>query len=230
MDAQVMAAMARWPGVPDVYGWLSLSDQGRWRIHPGGRGWRQAVAPLAGLAAADLAGEAITSIPFTEFINRNYTVDAAGCWYFQNGPQRVYVRLDAAPYLLHLDMEAGGRPLLRTHTGLAAGQVLAWWRDDQGRMFATTEAGPGLVEGRDLPALLDALHTPDGPLVDILMAQSDDSSGANLSVLPWPRPGTGATSPLRLISASDLPRTLGFVACPQAKAGPESSPPSDVKR
>ncbi|MDN5842991.1 MAG: DUF2946 family protein, partial [Alcaligenaceae bacterium] len=96
MDAQVIAAMARWPDVPDVYGWLSLSVQGQWRIHPEGRAWSQSDTDLAGLSTTDLAGEAITNTQFIEFIDRNYAVDAAGRWYFQNGPQRVYARLDAA--------------------------------------------------------------------------------------------------------------------------------------
>jgi len=36
MDSDVLAAMARWPDVPDAYGWLSLDARGRWRLHPAG--------------------------------------------------------------------------------------------------------------------------------------------------------------------------------------------------
>src|SRR3546814_1245353 len=49
-------------------------------------------------------------------------------------------------------LDAGGNPLLRTHTGIATGQIHGWWRDEQGRVFATSEVGPGLIAGRDLPA------------------------------------------------------------------------------
>jgi hypothetical protein len=31
------------------------------------------------------------------FIQRNYDHDAQGQWFFQNGPQRVYVELEATP-------------------------------------------------------------------------------------------------------------------------------------
>ena len=44
-----------------------------------------------------------------EFISRNYRPDARGCWYFQNGPQRVFVALAYAPLVLHL--EEGGEAL-----------------------------------------------------------------------------------------------------------------------
>ena len=34
-----------------------------------------------------------------EFIHRNYEHDAQGQWFFQNGPQRVYVELQATPWI-----------------------------------------------------------------------------------------------------------------------------------
>src|SRR3546814_3203944 len=100
--------MARWPNVPDVFGWLSLSERGQWRLHPQGDALQPAQAdpsrqpPKAGPGpkSAPGAGEKIGSPAITAFIDRNYTCDAHGRWYFQNGPQRVFVRLDAAPYIL----------------------------------------------------------------------------------------------------------------------------------
>src|SRR3546814_10640581 len=60
MDEQVIAAMARWPDVPDVYGWLSLSERGEWRLHPQGDALRpQHCAP----GACCSPGEAISSTP-----------------------------------------------------------------------------------------------------------------------------------------------------------------------
>ena len=62
---------------PAVYGWLSLDRRGNWLI----KGER------------DRERSALR-----EFIARNYQADERGRWYFQNGPQRVYVapRLHAA--------------------------------------------------------------------------------------------------------------------------------------
>lgn len=213
MDPQVAAAMARWPNVPDVYGWLSLSSTGQWRLHPRGTGWHGQADPLAGLSEDDILGEAITSRQIMDFIGRNYLSNATGEWFFQNGPQRVYVRLDAAPYILRTDMDADGRLMLRTQTGEAAGQVSAWWLDEQGRVFAQTAIGPGMIAGRDLPAVIEALHTPDDALPEALADQTDKDLAFH--VLPWPEPDEGPPVMLRHIDASQLPDVLGFVAYPQ---------------
>src|SRR5690554_6541585 len=149
MDEQVIAAMARWPDVPAVYGWLSLSEAGLWRLHPKGDALQHPEAP----------GEEITSPQILAFMNLNYTSDALGQWYFQNGPQRVYVRLDAAPFVVHTTTDTrSGRLNLRTHTGLDIGEVRALHLDENGRLFADTDRGAALIKGRDLPALLDSLQ------------------------------------------------------------------------
>ena len=80
MDEQVMRAMARWPHVPAVYGWLSLDRRGRWLIR----------------------GETISNRAALAFIGRNYAADERGRWYFQNGPQRVFVTLDYTPVVYFL--------------------------------------------------------------------------------------------------------------------------------
>ena len=51
------------------------------------------------------------------FIQRNYEADARGCWFFQNGPQRVYVELEAAPWVFRLDA-ASRRPASRWRISL----------------------------------------------------------------------------------------------------------------
>ena len=100
MDALVARAMAKWPNVPAVYGWLSLDRRGNWRIK----------------------GERIANEALREFIARNYESDGAGCWYFQNGPQRVYVALAYAPLVVRYEGEAlvdhCGRPFIPAETFL----------------------------------------------------------------------------------------------------------------
>ena len=34
MDQSVLDAVKRWPDVPAVYGWLSLTARGEWKLHP----------------------------------------------------------------------------------------------------------------------------------------------------------------------------------------------------
>ncbi|CAB3724810.1 hypothetical protein LMG3458_04302 [Achromobacter deleyi] len=200
MDPSVKDAIARWPDVPAVFGWLSLDARGRWRLHPQGQ------------AAQGGPGESITNAQILGFINRNYEHDEAGRWFFQNGPQRVYLRLDAAPYVLRLSDDS--RTLV-THTDAAVDTVSGWWLDDGGQLYAMTPLGPGIVLDRDLPALLDRLTTPDGaPLLDVLDAL--DSGHAIGVTLPDAYP----PAPLRLIDQRDLAATLGFQANPIDQAAP----------
>src|ERR1700752_1730298 len=106
MDHIVKQAMAKWPDVPHCYGWLALDARGAWRM-------RDERAQHFGLP-----GDKVTQAALLGFINRNYMADARGCWYFQNGPQRVYVNLEATPYIARTDPEHG----LLLQTGQAIGQ------------------------------------------------------------------------------------------------------------
>ncbi len=195
MDSSVRAALAKWPNVPAVYGWLSLDERGRWRLHP------------LGDATGGGPGESIENTQILDFIGRNYDRDEAGRWFFQNGPQRVYVRLDAAPFLLRRADDGVG---LVTHTGRTVRAVTAWLLDDTGRLYAQTDAGPAMVEGRELPALLDSLRDAQGrPLADAL-----ESAAAGMPVL---HPALPAPAPLYLdVAQADIPTRLAFVANPRA--------------
>ncbi|RSF02287.1 DUF2946 family protein [Achromobacter aegrifaciens] len=196
MDQSVKDALARWPDVPAVYGWLSLDARGRWRLHPQGQ------------SAEGGPGESITNTQILEFINRNYEHDEAGRWFFQNGPQRVFLRLDAAPYVLRLSDDS--RRLL-THTNVAVDSVDTWKLDDAGRLYAMTPLGAGIVLDRDLQPLLEKMATADGaPLLDALADLAP--GGAIQAVLP----GTYAAAPLALIAQKDVARELGFEANPGA--------------
>src|SRR5438552_19015449 len=83
MDAMVARSLAKWPNVPAVYGWLELDRRGNWKIK----------------------GERIANQALRDFIGRNYGRDESGRWFFQNGPQRVYVTLAYTPLVLHYEGE-----------------------------------------------------------------------------------------------------------------------------
>ncbi len=127
MDEYVIRAMAKWPDVPSVHGWLSLDRRGDWRIKGEPLAHRKAVA----------------------FINRNYAADDAGRWYFQNGPQRVYVTLEYTPWVFKLD--AGGA--LVTHTWESVDQIDGVYLDDEGSVLLNTPRGIGVIDHRELDAL-----------------------------------------------------------------------------
>lgn len=196
MDPSVKDAIARWPDVPAVFGWLSLDPRGRWRLHPQGQ------------AARGGAGESITNPQILGFINRNYEHDDTGRWFFQNGPQRVFLRLDAAPYVLRLDDD--GRSL-RTHTDMPVATVTGWWLDDAGQLYAMTDRGPGIVLDRDLAALMERLVTDEGAaLLDVVDRLAPAQS------LRIALPHVYDAAPLRPIVRAQVPGALGFQANPTA--------------
>jgi hypothetical protein len=150
MDEIVARAMQKWPNVPDVYGWLRLDRRGNWLVK-------------SRTAAADgtPAFERIGNPAVVEFIGRNYAHDAHGRWFFQNGPQRVFVRPDYLPLVYRL--EAG----LLAHTGRAAREFRGAWIDEQGTLLMTTELGPGSLSDRDLAAAAEAFTDRRGdPVAD----------------------------------------------------------------
>ncbi len=63
--------------------------------------------PRAGARARSRAvkGSRIEHDKLLEFIQRNYDHDTDGAWFFQNGPQRVYVELEAAPLVWRVAAE-----------------------------------------------------------------------------------------------------------------------------
>ncbi|MVW77461.1 DUF2946 family protein [Bordetella sp. 02P26C-1] len=198
MDPIVKQALARWPNVPAVYGWLSLDERGRWQIHEQGD------------ACDGGPGESITSPQILGFINRNYACDEQGRWFFQNGPQRVYVRLDAAPYILRVaDTDAN----LITHTGKAVSRIDGWWLDEDGRVYAQTDLGGGLVDSHDVERVLsDIKIAVDGSaLFDVLADDSTQLANAQLHYAHYREPALWHGE----VARATLPDVLGFVANPR---------------
>jgi hypothetical protein len=122
MDEAVARSLARWPNVPAVYGWLELDRRGNWRIK----------------------GEKIGNAALREFIARNYEADERGCWYFQNGPQRVYVKLAYTPLVVHFEGEA-----LVDQCGQAF-RARAEFLDDEGSVVLAGDKTAALLDDRDL--------------------------------------------------------------------------------
>jgi Protein of unknown function (DUF2946) len=137
MDDIVKAALKKWPNVPACYGWLALDARGDWYM-------RDERVQLAG-PFPRVKGSRIEHEKLREFIARNYEADARGAWFFQNGPQRVYIELEAAPWVWRV--QADGQ--LVSHTGLAA-QAHSTWLDEAGRLFVLSEHGLGLVHTQDM--------------------------------------------------------------------------------
>lgn len=158
MDAAVLQAMARWPQVPRCTGWLALDQRGQWwmRHQQGPAIWpRDAQGRLDKTDAGPVLHEGLAA-----FIGRNYTYDAQGSWYFQNGPQRVDVSLETAPWIVRLHHDPVQGSSWHTHTGLpCTPQEL--WLDAQGRVWLRTELGPALLHSNDMPLFATLLDAQD---------------------------------------------------------------------
>lgn len=151
MDDIVKAALKKWPNVPACYGWLALDARGDWymrddRVQAAGR-------------FPQVKGSRINHDKLKEFIHRNYGADERGAWYFQNGPQRVYVELEAAPLVLGVSRKEEGGWAVQAHTGQDAGRIREAWLDEQGRLFLDTDAGLGIVRSLDMDAAADAVSS-----------------------------------------------------------------------
>jgi hypothetical protein len=145
MDDIVRQAMAKWPNVPHCYGWLGLDERGNWYM-------RDDRTQAAG-AFPQAKGSLLRHEKLVDFIHRNYEHDEAGRWYFQNGPQRVYVELQATPWIWRL----GPGHAVTSHTGRAA-RVRACLLDESGRLYLDTDIGVGLVHTLDIGDAADAVE------------------------------------------------------------------------
>jgi hypothetical protein len=140
MDDIVKAALKKWPNVPHAFDWLGLDARGDWYL-------RDERAQAAGPFPA-VKGSRIEHEQLKAFIGRNYEPDEQGRWHFQNGPQRVYVELEAAPWVWRVEWR-GDSAALSSHTGRQATLANAWI-DEQGRLFAETDIGFGIVHTQDV--------------------------------------------------------------------------------
>jgi hypothetical protein len=192
MDEIVLRSLLKWPDVPAVYGWLSLDRRGSWMIKT-----------VAGRF------ERIANAAVREFIGRNYAADAEGRWYFQNGPQRVFVALDYTPWVYRLD-DAGQGTV--AHTGAAPCALEAVFLDDSGALLLETEIGIGVLLDRDLSAVLERFADVRGRAIERLL--EDVAQGAEARVM-----FQGKTVPIASIRAVDIPRRFGFIARPAPRAG-----------
>ena len=177
-----LSAIAKWPNVPACYDWLSLDRRGDWRLQ----------------------GERVTHRGLIEFMNRQYGADDSGCWFVQNGPQRVFVELACTPWIFRRQNEG-----IFSHTGQPAGTIGAVYLDEDGSILLETALGIGLLDDRDLAGFFRECRTAAGEAAD------DDAllelmSGTGNPAIYW------QSLLLQRIVAVDLPKRFNFEPRPQA--------------
>lgn len=123
MDEQVLRSLIKWPNVPHCFGWLALDRRGQWRM-------RDEFAQTN-----QLAGSVIQHVALNEFICRNYARDELGRYFFQNGPQRVFITLDATPWIARIiPTESGPQLLTQCATEIKPQGALS---DEKGNIYIT---------------------------------------------------------------------------------------------
>ncbi|SDG21730.1 MULTISPECIES: DUF2946 family protein [unclassified Duganella] len=192
MDDIVKQALAKWPNVPHCYGWLGLDARGHWRMRD------ERAQHL------NLPGDKLSNAALVGFITRNYAADERGCWYFQNGPQRVYVQLEATPYIVRTDPSAG----LLLHTGAALGPPDAVLLTSDGTLILCSGDVVAQLDDRDFADVLPRLLLEGAPVGDEVLLEwmAGDAQGV-LSL-------DGVA--IERIAADQLATRFGFVSVPSA--------------
>ena len=153
MDDIVKQALAKWPNVPHCYGWLGLDARGNWYM----RDDRAQAAGAFQSGNLQSKGSLLKHEKLIDFIGRNYGCDAQGQWFFQNGPQRVYLELEATPWVWRLSRNAAGQLQVAAHTGQAA-LPQACLLDEEGYVYLQTDLGFGLVHTQDVNLVADQVE------------------------------------------------------------------------
>lgn len=188
MKDRTLRAMARWPDVPDLYGWLALDRHGRWLIR----------------------GERISRPQIIDTINAHYATDERGCWYFQNGPQRGFIALAYTPFVVRSAADGS----LNTHTRQPVRRIDRAFLDEDGALLLACEHGPALLDEHDLEWALQRLEADGAPLDDAALTAAlalPDSAETALTLR-----FEDTRIPVERLDSARAEERLGFVRDPQS--------------
>ncbi|MFM0059493.1 DUF2946 family protein [Paraburkholderia phytofirmans] len=192
MDDIVKQALAKWPNVPSCTGWLMLDRRGNWRM-------RDEAAQASGSPGTPIRHEALLA-----FISRNYDADERGQWYFQNGPQRVYVELGYTPWVVRLsagaDVEARSVLALQDQAGGPFEPTAVFVDEEGGILFADGATPPRVA----------VLHDHDLEVFSDHATLADDSMSGEFR---W---NHQVVLPLQAVRRGDVAARFGFVPSPAA--------------
>jgi hypothetical protein len=200
MDDIVKQALAKWPNVPYCYGWLGLDARGNWRMRD------ERAQHL------NLPGDKLHHAALVAFIVRNYAADERGCWYFQNGPQRVYVQLEATPFIVRTDPAAGWM----LHTGAPLGDIEQAVLTDAGALVLQSGGVVAQLDDRDFAHVLPQLQM-NGAAVDdeALLAWLE---GGELPPAALTLADRGRQIAVQRMAADQLAAHFAYVSVPTAPA------------
>jgi hypothetical protein len=151
-------------------------------------------------------GAAVRHPALIGFINRNYESDERGQWFFQNGPQRVYVELAYTPWVVRLALDG------------TAGKHTLTLADQTGGVFEPASAlideeGAVLLVDTATPARIALLHDHDLDLFSEFATLAGDGTAG---LFHW---RAGRDLPIGTIARAEVPARFGFVPSPASASG-----------
>ena len=204
MDEQVIRSLIKWPDVPDCYGWLALDRRGQWRMRD------------EFTQQNNLPGQVIKHQSLNEFISRNYARDTQGKYFFQNGPQRVFIALDATPWIVRMiPSDQGVKLLTQCQSPIEPTAALS---DEKGNIYIIGNITQAVYEESDRAQFklqttesIALLHDHDLDLFSELATLKEEacSFGGSWS---W----HGKQLPLDPIHSSELANRFDYLAQPSA--------------
>jgi hypothetical protein len=203
MDEQVLRSLIKWPNVPDCYGWLGLDRRGQWRM-------RDEFAQQN-----HLSGQVINHSALNDYISRNYARDNQGRFFFQNGPQRVFINLDATPWIAHIIPDAEGMKLLtQCHSEIDPTMALS---DERGNIYIVGNICETIYEDLETNQFFNAdqqsialLHDHDLDYFSDL-AKLEEQACSFGGIWNW----RGKQLPLDPIHSQEIDKKFGFIKRPE---------------
>jgi len=132
MDYAIEAALQKWPQVPHCYGWLNFDRRGEWRVQ---NEYAQ---------QHKLPGDLITHQGLKSYIEAHLAHDTNGHYFFQNGPQRVFIHFTYCPWVIRFYPLEAGHWQLRTTLGQVI-QPLACFLDEHGQIMFEADFSSRMV-------------------------------------------------------------------------------------
>ena len=206
MDEQVLRSLIKWPNVPHCFGWLALDRRGQWRMRD------------EFIQANGLPGNVIQHKALNEFIARNYACDTKGRYFFQNGPQRVFITLDATPWIIRI-IPTGAEPNLLTQCQSSFKPQSAL-SDESGNIYITGLVKNTVDESADAENTSNDFIQIECPSIALLHDHDLDffSDLASLREEACSFGGSwnwhGKTLPLDPVLSHELSERFGFVKNP----------------
>ena len=88
-----------------------------------------------------LPGQVIAHRALNDFISRNYDCDSLGRYFFQNGPQRVFITLDKTPWVVRIiPSEKGLQLITQCQNSIEPSSALS---DESGNIYIVGKVNQG---------------------------------------------------------------------------------------